>query len=164
MKLEVIRLTTRDGYTPGELTIDGQHFCWTLEDAIREVPGKAPVEWKVYGSTAIPQGTYKLTINWSNRFKRQMIEILNVPGFAGIRIHNGPTEKSTDGCLLVHYQRNPADLRLKDYDRSAMLEIERLTLAALTKKEQAIITFVNPGASVAQVAVKGQEHGGGSGA
>lgn len=142
MKLILLREESRNEFTPGELLLNGTHFCWTLEDQIREVKGVSPVEWKVFGKTAIPEGTYRVILNWSNRFKRQMIEILNVPGFAGIRIHNGQTEKNTDGCILVHYKR-AEDLRLKDYDKTAMYDIETAVLKALTGKEQISIEIRN---------------------
>lgn len=58
-------------------------------------------ETKVYGQTAIPTGEYQITITYSNRFKKLMPLLNNVPGFAGIRIHTGNTDKDSDGCILV---------------------------------------------------------------
>ena len=37
----------------------------------------------------------------SNRFKRIMPEILNVPMFTGVRIHGGNTKEDTLGCPLL---------------------------------------------------------------
>lgn len=68
---------------------------YTLEDEIRP-PGQ-----KVYGETAIPYGKYPLDLTWSPRFGRIMPLIDQVPGFTGIRIHSGVTDRDTDGCLLV---------------------------------------------------------------
>jgi hypothetical protein len=93
MKLELVRQPSTDDTTIGSLYIDGQFFCHTLEDKVREK--------KVYGQTAIPEGTYKVVITWSPRFKRQLPLLVDVPGFDGIRIHPGNTHKDTDGCLLV---------------------------------------------------------------
>lgn len=75
--------------------------CYTLEDQVREVPGRPVTEWKVPGATAIPRGRYKVVIDWSNRFKRNMPHILGVEGFDGIRVHSGATAADTEGCVCV---------------------------------------------------------------
>ena len=83
--------------TIGTLSIEGQRICDTLEDADRKLEegGK-----KIYGKTAIPRGKYEVKITWSNRFKKYMMEVLEVPQFEGIRIHAGNTHENTDGCPL----------------------------------------------------------------
>jgi hypothetical protein len=82
--------------TVGQLSLNGKAFCFTLEDVVRP-KGAA----KVHGQTAIPAGTYPVILNISNRFKKLMPLVQNVPGFEGIRIHSGNTAADTDGCLLV---------------------------------------------------------------
>ena len=81
--------------TIGELLVDGEHECWTLEDIVR------PAGEKVYGETAIPYGTYPVTVTFSNRFQRDLPLLVGVPNFTGIRIHPGNTAAQTHGCLLV---------------------------------------------------------------
>jgi hypothetical protein len=78
--------------TIGSLDIDGAPSCWILEDPEREV--------KVFGQTAIPRGTYTIVIDYSQRFKRRLPRLLDVPNFEGIRIHPGNTPEHTHGCLL----------------------------------------------------------------
>jgi Family of unknown function (DUF5675) len=67
-----------------------------LEDVVR--PKDAA---KVYGKTAIPAGVYPVIISYSNSFKCMMPEVLNVPGYLGIRVHVGNSAIETDGCILV---------------------------------------------------------------
>ena len=101
MKIRVERQIFDDESTLGELSIDGVAECFVLEDKVREVPGKPVEDYKIAGKTAIPYGTYKLTINHSQRFNRDLPLLLNVPGFSGVRIHPGNTAVDTEGCLLV---------------------------------------------------------------
>jgi hypothetical protein len=109
MKLELHRKvfnTDGDRSTIGELYIDGEFFCYTLEDEIR------PDGIKVDGQTAIPIGDYKVELTYSNRFHRMMPLIYNMPDktidshgvqFSGVRFHGGNTAKDTHGCPLVAF-------------------------------------------------------------
>lgn len=105
MKLVLKRIAKKNNYTIGKLYIDNQYFCDTLEDKDRGLSdnmSEAIIKTtKVYGQTAIPTGTYKVTITYSNRFKKDMPLINNVKGFDGIRIHTGNTHLDTEGCILV---------------------------------------------------------------
>ena len=93
INLEVKRIKKESDYTIGQLFVNGEYFCDTLEDEIRQV--------KVMHETAIPAGTYKVTLERSPRFKRILPLLHNVPGFTGILIHSGNTDKHTSGCILV---------------------------------------------------------------
>jgi hypothetical protein len=98
MKIEVKRLHRTENSTIGELTIDGKFECYTLEDKERDV--------KIKRETAIPKGTYKVIINQSNRFKKLLPLLINVPNFEGIRIHPGNSNHDTEGCILVGMNRS----------------------------------------------------------
>ena len=98
MELILKRLYRTENSTIGELTIDGQFECFTLEDKERDV--------KIKGETAIPRGAYLIIINKSNRFKRLLPLLLDVKNFEGVRIHSGNTNHDTEGCILVGQTRN----------------------------------------------------------
>lgn len=97
MKINVKRLHKTNNSTIGELYIDGKFECYTLEDVERDK--------KIDGKTAIPKGTYKVIINHSNRFNRLLPLLLDVPNYAGVRIHSGNTAQDTEGCILVGKKR-----------------------------------------------------------
>ena len=95
MIIELFRGTFTTKTTIGKLYIDGTYQCDTLEDVVR------PKGEKVYGKTAIPTGEYEVVINFSKKYQRLMIQIMNVPMFEGIRIHSGNKAEDTEGCILV---------------------------------------------------------------
>ena len=105
MIIKVKRVAFKKDYTIGKLYIDGKYVCDTLEDRDRGLDDSMNEEdikkKKVYGETAIPYGTYKVSITYSNKFKKMLPLIENVKGFSGIRIHSGNTAKDSLGCILV---------------------------------------------------------------
>jgi len=100
MKINLYRHTYNtegDKNIIGDLFIDDIFFCHTLEDE------KRADGLKVYGETAIPTGTYNVKVTMSNRFKRLMPLLLDVPMFKGIRVHGGNDSSDTLGCVLVAF-------------------------------------------------------------
>lgn len=93
MKILVQRIAKKPGYTIGRMFIDGKYFCDTLEDEVRDS--------KIPGKTAIPCGEYRVIVNVSPRFGRELPRLLDVPNFEGILIHRGNTAEDTAGCILV---------------------------------------------------------------
>jgi hypothetical protein len=104
MELQLKREIFTDISTIGSLTIDGKFECYILEDKDRGINNTLTLEQilrvKVYGKTAIPYGRYEIDWTMSARFKVFMPILLNVKGYAGIRIHKGNTEVDSLGCLL----------------------------------------------------------------
>jgi predicted chitinase len=76
--------------------------CYTCEDTVRGDGNPDTVEtWKIAKESAIPYGRYTCSFTYSNRFKRKMWLVEEVPGFSGIRIHRGKNESWTEGCILL---------------------------------------------------------------
>ena len=104
MKLTLKRIALRSTYTIGRLYVDGNYFCDTLEDTVRDLNKNGKFdngEKKVYAKTAIPYGTYEIKWTYSPRFKKYTPQLMNVPSFDGIRIHSGNSSTDTEGCLLL---------------------------------------------------------------
>lgn len=119
-KIEILvkRIAKREFYTIGRLFINGKYFCDTLEDTDRGLTSDMTEEEimsiKIKGKTAIPTGTYKVTLGVRSqkftapKYKKQyefcnayLPRLLDVPGYDGVLIHIGNTPEHTDGCLLV---------------------------------------------------------------
>lgn len=101
LELELFRAPSFKGATLGWLLANGEQFCRTLEDEIREVRGQPVEEWKIHGKTAIPAGRYRVVLEDSQRFGPNCPTIQGVPGYSYIRIHSGSTPADTDGCVIV---------------------------------------------------------------
>lgn len=107
MKLALKRIALRDTYTIGRLSIDGVYFCDTCEDRVRDLAK----EKKVYGETAIPAGTYGITMKvQSPKYKSRaqyrfcdgyLPRLIDVPHFEGVLIHIGNSATDSAGCILV---------------------------------------------------------------
>lgn len=116
MNILIDRKYKKSTYTIGNLYIDGKWFCNTMEDVDRGLDDSMNVSIinsiKQSSITAIPTGTYELTLNvaspkYSKRaFYKTLCDgkvprLLNVKGFEGILIHCGNTAEDSSGCILV---------------------------------------------------------------
>lgn len=110
MELKLDRIFRAKTFTIGELYVNDEYITDTLEDPVRPLPKVCPntpkgincnCKEKVYGETAIPEGTYEIKLTYSNRFKKVMPELLNVPHFLGIRVHSGNSSADVSGCILT---------------------------------------------------------------
>lgn len=114
MKLLLKRIALRPTYTIGKLYINGTYVCDTLEDTVRDLNRNGKFdngEQKIYGETAIPYGTYEITMKVkSPKFSKKptydwckgyLPRLLNVPSFDGILIHALNTANDSYGCIGV---------------------------------------------------------------
>lgn len=116
MKLTLKRINKANDYTEGKLYIDGEYIADTLEDCDRGLTEDMEltdiIARKIYGETAIPIGTYQITLDvvspkfkdrgWARFCNGKLPRLMDVPGFEGVLIHvgNDPVKDSL-GCILV---------------------------------------------------------------
>ena len=128
MEIVVDRKFKKPTYTVSNLTINGKWFCNVIEDTDRDLDNTMSPSYirkikDVNGNglnddsiTAIPRGTYKVTLDVvSPKFNKKdyyrkycggkVPRILNVPGFDGILMHCGSSAKSSAGCLILGYNK-----------------------------------------------------------
>lgn len=132
MEIKVTRKIYSADTTIGRMSADGKDLCWVLEDVVRP-KGAA----KVDGKTAIPAGRYQVTVNMSNRFQRLMCLLIDVPNFAGVRIHGGNTSADTEGCLIVAANKI-SDTRVQG---SCEKQITAMCQQAIARGEKIYITI-----------------------
>lgn len=139
MKILVKRVAFRSNYTIGRMYVDGVKFCDTLEDTNRDLNKNGVFdgdEKKVYSETAIPYGSYKVTLEMSPKFGRLLPYVHDVPHFSGILIHRGNTPADTAGCILVGENKvvgkvlnsTPYEIRLVEMCQAATDRGEDITL------------------------------------
>ena len=114
MKITIDRAWKKEGYTVSRLFIDGKRICDALEDKDRCLNQGMTLEYikarKVYGQTAIPSGTYRITLTHSSKFASRawgkkyhgLVPLINgVKAFDGVRIHPANSAKDVEGCIAV---------------------------------------------------------------
>lgn len=96
-----------------ELYIDGEYFCYTLEDVQR------PAGYKVNEWTALPRtgwaSWYNVGIRYSPAFDKELLSIYNQDDavtviaqgvkFKYAMFHGGNDHTNTEGCPLVAYNK-----------------------------------------------------------
>ncbi len=115
MEILLKRIAKLQTYTIGKLYINGEYVCDSLEDKDRSLTQDMELSdiksKKVYGETAIPTGTYEVTMNvvspkfknrsWAKPWGGKLPRLINVPGFDGVLIHVGNKASDSLGCILV---------------------------------------------------------------
>lgn len=96
-RLTLTRISRQEKCTIGILHEGGTILCYTLEPQWRDLEH----EKKVMGRTAIPEGTYRIRMSPSKKFRRMMPYLMEVPNFTGVMIHPGNRVEDTEGCILV---------------------------------------------------------------
>lgn len=120
MHLLLYRKYKKAEYTIGQLSIDGELFCNTLEDTDRDLASSMSdlqiKSKKIPTRTAIPTGTYEITLDVvSPKYSKydfykkvcdgKLPRLLDVKGFDGILIHCGTNASNSSGCILIGFNK-----------------------------------------------------------
>jgi hypothetical protein len=140
VELKIKRKEPYDDRTIGHFWINEKLFSYALEDKDRKLEEGGI---KVPKETAIGRGRHRVIISWSRRFNRRMPEILDVPQFTGIRIHDGVGPLNTEGCPCISYKMEIHDgthwlIRDKGAFNDFFAELD----ARLNSGEEAWITII----------------------
>ena len=102
--IKLHRFNTTEKSTTGILTIDGDFFCYTIEDTHQEE--------KVAGKTRIPAGFYEIKLRedispMTERYQKKYhfftrhLQLTNVPNFKYVYVHVGNRAEDSEGCILL---------------------------------------------------------------
>ena len=150
MELKDIRQRFRYESTIGSFLIEDQFQCFTLEDKVR-----GDDEPKIYGKTAIPAGTYNVTLRtegttheaylkrFGSDFHKGTLWIRGVWGDADILIHIGDFPEDTRGCLLIGDVYTPENPDRISQSEAAYRRIYPIISDALLAGEAVTIEVVN---------------------
>lgn len=144
MEVDLDRHVSGDLSMTGDVFVDGVWCCHSLEDICREKVGCPVAEWKVPGKTAIPHGSYEVTLEDSPHFGSETLTLHDVPGFSKIRIHAGNTENDTEGCILVGEALDEHGHIKGGTSGPALTRLKALVKAALAREETVRINVTLP--------------------
>lgn len=114
VSLGIERAWKKADYTIGRFLVNGVRFHESLEDPDRGLDSSMGLDKikaiKIAGQTAIPTGTYKVTMSvspkykdhsWAKKYGGLVPEIIGVPGYSGVRIHPANNASEIEGCIAV---------------------------------------------------------------
>lgn len=132
MDLQLFRDSTSNEGTTGRLSVDGVFAAFTLEPYL----GDGGI------GCAIPVGRYPVLMSFSPHFQMMLAQVRNVPGRTDILIHDGNTDRDTEGCILVGLQRiTPGEIA---HSNAARLALQSKIAMARAHSEEVWIDVVNP--------------------
>ena len=77
-------------------------FFFDADDGVKNL-ASLELAWKdnQKSVSCIPKGTYKVKTTFSNKYQKDMWQVLDVPGRTGIRIHSANYYKQLEGCIAL---------------------------------------------------------------
>lgn len=99
---------------------------------------------------AIPEGRYRVTVQWSEKHKMNVPWVLEVPGFEAVEIHPGNFPKDTLACLLIGEERfenigvaDQPDQPMITNSRHAWSTVFTAIMSAISNHEEVWIEYTN---------------------
>jgi hypothetical protein len=153
MRIELTRIYNCPTYSIGRIRVDDRYICDCVEDTDRGLDQSWPLaeirKKKVYKMTAIPTGTYNVTLNvkspkfstykyYKEKCNGYVPRVLLVPGYDGILIHCGSSAASSAGCIIVGF--NTIKGKVTSSQR-AWEELYGILKAASDRNEKITITI-----------------------
>lgn len=151
MEIIIDRRWKKANYTIGNMYVNGVKLFNVLEDPDRGLHKNMSLseirKKKRYGETAIPIGTYEVTLSfsskfsgrpWAKKYKNSVPLVKNVPGFDGIRIHPGNTAKDTLGCPLPGYNTEVG--KVTSSTKAYYILMDNYIIPAFKKEEPIYLT------------------------
>ena len=152
MEIVVNRKWKKDSYTIGECFVNGTKFSETCEDKDRGLKDSMSLSEikakKIYGKTAIPTGRYELQMTYSAKFANRawarkhggkVLQIMNVKGYQGVRIHPFNSAEDSLGCIAVGRNLEKGKVLQSTLYYTKLLEEH--VLPAMRKGEKVFITI-----------------------
>lgn len=137
MELKLIREQMNDVCTIGKLFVNNKAFCNTLEDVVRE-DGEM-----VEGETAIPEGTYNITVTAIKSNANIKLPTLNdVPNFEDVYIQYGVTNTEVDGDIIVGIWDRKTQNSISN-SRELFRQLFKKIKTAISDGEEVTITIQN---------------------
>jgi len=130
MKITVQRKRETALSVCGQLFVDGQIECYTLE------PARLNPHYT--GHPCIPAGTYRVILTPSPELGYVTPELLDVPGRSYIRIHIGNYPKDVKGCTAVGLEQ------AGDFVGESRLAFDQLMVLLRTAIDGITATYIDP--------------------
>jgi hypothetical protein len=102
LPLVLQRTTITNKSTCGVLFVNGDQFCFTLEEPLKDgLPGSC-IKAGTYNVTLAPSPKFEASPDdWERLMGKNVPRLWNVPNREYILMHWGNSAKDTEGCILV---------------------------------------------------------------
>ena len=108
MQLALQRLVLTPNSTCGQLFVNNELQCWTLEEPFGDGSHGSCIQAGSYKVTLAPSPKFEGSSDpWERQQGKSIPHLQNVPNRQFILIHWGNTAKDTEGCILVGTTHSP---------------------------------------------------------